>query len=167
MYCKKCGNITKDDSDYCVHCGNKTNIDVNKEPIKIKLTTAIILFISLILVFGIMCIFLFIKKDDNGSKNTNKYESVIISKWKETLPLNSTKGLECALYSIETDTLYLYYDMGVCIIDNNNVINRYIAGESEYILTKIRIDTAKSGDETYIYMTPTEFESLISKNNND
>lgn len=98
---------------------------------------------------------------NNNSQSTNKYESQIKDKWKKTLPLNSTKGLKCAVYSINQQTLYLEYDLGICIIDENNDVNRYMDGDIKYISAQINISNARNGNSGYIYMTVSKFESLI------
>lgn len=96
-----------------------------------------------------------------NKNNNTSYNSKIISKWNATLPLNNTNGLKCAVYSINKETLYLEYNFGICVVDKNDEINRYMDGDTEYLTAQINIANGKNGVSGYIYMTSNEFESII------
>ena len=98
----------------------------------------------------------------NNSNNTSTaYETEIISKWNKTLPLNNTNGLICAVYNIESDCLYLKYNLGICVVDENDIVTRYVEGNIQYSVIDFNISQAKKGDENYRYLTNTQFEALI------
>ena len=98
--------------------------------------------------------------DKSGS--SNKYKNEIINKWNATLPLNNTNGLESAVYNINAEELYLKYNMGICVVDKDNKINRYVEGDLMNGTIKVMINNAKNGNSEYVYMTAEEFEDLIN-----
>lgn len=66
MKCKKCGNEIEEGNSFCTNCGTEIN-KKSKEPIKIKLSTFIVLILLIIVLF---CIILFILKTKNNADTT-------------------------------------------------------------------------------------------------
>lgn len=105
---------------------------------------------------------------DNNITQTNTanlYEDEIKDKWNQTLPLNNTNGLECAVYNISGQELYLKYNLGICTVDKNDEVNRCMEGDLSYSLLQVKITIAQKGNSDYVYMTATEFENIIGNNN--
>ena len=114
-------------------------------PVGIVICIAIILFITIFNISG-----------------SNKFKDIIIEKWKVTLPLNNTNGLEYVVYNSNNDYLYLMYNYGVCLVTNDNEITRYVQGDFHYNIIESSISDAKeSKDDNIVYMTATEFNKLI------
>ena len=146
---------------------------------KKKSHTGLIIVIVAILVIGGLCLLadkmwsssgkhgtsVVQQQSSNPTKNTNTstaYETEIIGKWNKTLPLNNTNGLICAVYNIESDCLYLKYNMGICVVDENDTVTRCIEGDIQYSVIDTYISMAKKGNEKYKYLTNTQFEALIN-----
>ena len=179
MYCSKCGKEVNEKDKFCENCGtqihpSKNNSSSNKNTSKKRkvITNIICVIVVVALIVGIQLIVNNANKssmeygksvvEGNVSNNsTNKYKSTIKSKWNATLPSNNTNGLECAVYNIEQQALYLKYNYGICSVDKNNNINRYVNGDLMNGTIQVLINNAKNGNTGYVYMTATEFENII------
>ena len=96
----------------------------------------------------------------NNIDASNKYASKIKNKWEKVLG-----NLKCAVYDINKDSLYLQYSYdtfgGICIIDKDDTVERYMSGDTEYSQIYKFINIAKNGDTNYVYMTLSEFQNII------
>ena len=68
-----------------------------------------------------------------------------------------------AMYYVNTDELYLKYNFGICVVDRNDNINRYVQGDYEFSLYNKAFDNATESEDT-ILMTANEFNQLIGQN---
>ena len=103
-------------------------------------------------------------KGNNNSDSTNKISNTmknkIINKWK-VLSTN-TNDLKNVMYDDSEETLYLEYELGICVVDKENNIDRYVDGDLEGATAKFLMDKAQNdNDENTIYMTSKEFNNII------
>ena len=180
MFCSKCGKAVNEEDKFCENCGTEINSTKNSNSNsssslkKSKIITNIICVLVVVgFIGGIQLIVNNANKSSmehgrsvvegnlNNNNTTNKYTSDIKSKWKVTLPSNNTNGLECAVYNIEQQELYLKYNYGICSVNKNNEINRYVNGDLMNGTIQVLINNAKNGNSNYVYMTATEFEKII------
>lgn len=103
-----------------------------------------------------------IRNEDISNNYSNIPEDEILKKWQATLPLNSTNGLEKVIYDSNVKELYLKYDMGICIVDMNDEINRYVQGDYEYYTADYIFNNSVEGNGIII-MTPSEFKQIIGE----
>lgn len=174
MFCKKCGNELKDGEQFCSKCGQAVNTSKQK---KNTLLTVIICIVIIVGIIIALCIIAdnqwkssgeygYQKAEETLNNNSNISESIkqaILEKWQVTLPLNNTNGLEMAMYYVNTDELYLKYNFGICVVDRNDNINRYVQGDYEFSLYNKAFDNATESEDT-ILMTANEFNQLIGQN---
>lgn len=99
-------------------------------------------------------------EDSLNSNTTNKYRSKIIGKWKN-ISSSGTTGLECAVYNIEENELYIQYSYGFCTVDKDNKIERYVNGDLMAGTIQLLVNKAKSDNNNYVYMTASEFVQLV------
>ncbi len=134
--------------------------------------------IYIIVIIGVFCLInIFVKKANKDSAEYGSYYAnqvltgnepidniklVVKKKYEATLPMNSTKGLECAIYDSNTEQLYLKYEYGICVIDNKENIERYVNGDPECVNVNKLIQNAKNNsNENTTYITSEEFNKII------
>ena len=52
--------------------------------------------------------------------------------------------------------------MGICVVDENDTVTRYVEGDIQYSVIDTYISMSKKGNEKYKYLTNTQFEALIN-----
>lgn len=184
MYCNKCGNKVEDGAEFCNRCGNKLsngdegnynykvyNVGQTNIKPKKKIGKGLIIVIICCLILIGSAIYIVISSRDSNSEDVgngvlNNYSNIpkdeILQKWQVTLPLNSTNGLEKVIYDSNAKELYLKYDMGICIVDMNDEINRYVQGDYEYYTADYIFNNSVEGNGIII-MTPSEFKQIIGE----
>lgn len=88
MYCKKCGNEIKENETFCTNCGTSVddNIAQHTEPVKIKLSTFIILIVIMLVLFSGICIFIISKKNGKNIKTADVDNTILEQKNTNTEP---------------------------------------------------------------------------------
>lgn len=67
------------------------------------------------------------------------------------------------MYDSNKKVLYLKYDMGICSVDADDSINRYVKSDTQYSIQSSFIETAKKNNkENTLYMTAEQFKQIIN-----
>ena len=171
MFCSKCGNELKKGEKICSKCGTDLS---ESGRVKKNQRTVITILLCILVIVGLISGIQHMVSDANKNSieygkyraeelnNTiNIYKDKIVNKWNVTLPYNSINGLECAVYYKEGAELYLKYNMGICMIDGEDKINRYVKGDDNYNKIDSLIKSAEKGSDNYMYMSLEEFKGII------
>ena len=173
MKCSNCGKEIKEGEKFCSNCGKAINKNIQKKNTVLTIIISIVVIIGIIIVLCIIADKQWESSGEYGLKraeetlkdNLGVSESIknkIIEKWQVTLPLNSTNGLEKVIYHIDTNELYLKYNLGICVVDSNDKINRYMQGDYEYGLYNYEF-TNGNENKNIILMTTNEFKQIIGE----
>lgn len=93
----------------------------------------------------------------NG-KNSSSIKSKIKNKWNK---VNDMNGLDSVMYDDNTETLYLMYEYGACIVNKQNSITREV-DNAQILNIALKMNKANTdNDDNTIYMKVDEFKNFI------
>lgn len=115
MYCKNCGKKIKEGNIFCTNCGSSINENTNRniEPIRIKLSSFLILVGAIVIIF-IICMITFGKKNNTNQSmingNLEPEEVTEVENERNILEVNDqleTDNVEETLENAYDDTAHL------------------------------------------------------------